>query len=42
LALALTALDAVQLGPQCGGDTADSMTGIFDFVQQSPKFIATW
>jgi hypothetical protein len=42
--------DDVQMGPHCGGDTAEMprktqanpMTGISDFVQQSHNFIAVW
>ncbi len=35
--------DAVQIGPQCGGDAGRiPMTDISDFVQQSHNFIASW
>ena len=36
-------VDAVQLGPQCGGNRSPNpMTDISDFVQQSHNFIALW
>jgi hypothetical protein len=35
--------DAGQMGPQCGGPlSSNSMTGIWDFVQQSHNFIGAW
>jgi hypothetical protein len=35
--------DAVQMGPECGGELKLSqMTGIWDFVQQGHNFIAMW
>jgi hypothetical protein len=35
--------DAVQMGPQYGGDTPrNPMTDISDFVQQSHNFITLW
>jgi hypothetical protein len=35
--------DAVQIGPECGGDHGQiAMADISDFVQQTHNFVASW